>query len=499
MHVKQGQVVVTLEHQDYIRLQQDYLESKTQLEFLEQEYKRQEELARENVNAAKVLQQALSNYNSAKAKEEGLRAQIKMIGLSAETIQKEGIKSIINITTPIAGYVTEVNVNRGKFVNSADVMFKIVDTDHLHAEAQVFEGDIMKLRTGQTMKLKLANETEERIATIYLIGKEISAERTVRVHGHLEKEDPLLIPGMYFAATIETGSSPVPALPEAAVVSYDGVSYIFIQKATNEFGWVEVETGISESGFTHVILPADFDRSAPVVTRGLIHYSAYLKMQKGMTITNLSNSEILIYILGFIAQSLFGARTVVQWVQSERAGRVVSPTWFWIFSLSGSILFLVYGLLRKDVVILVGQTLSFYIYVRNLQLKQVWSKLHVMFRIGIVPIPFVLMGWMWWVTPQNFQHIFRETNFADVALLVGGVGQLLLNLRYLYQWYFSEKARQSLLPLGFWIISAVASLMVVYYGIRRNDPVLLTAQSLGFAVYLRNIWFALHTRAVVKQ
>lgn len=218
-----------------------------------------------------------------------------------------------------------------------------------------------------------------------------------------------------------------------------------------------------------------------------------------MTITNLSNSEILIYILGFIAQSLFGARTVVQWVQSERAGRVVSPTWFWIFSLSGSILFLVYGLLRKDVVILVGQTLSFYIYVRNLQLKQVWSKLHVMFRIGIVPIPFVLMGWMWWVTPQNFQHIFRETNFADVALLVGGVGQLLLNLRYLYQWYFSEKARQSLLPLGFWIISAVASLMVVYYGIRRNDPVLLTAQSLGFAVYLRNIWFALHTRAVVKQ
>ncbi|HNR73498.1 MAG: lipid-A-disaccharide synthase [Bacteroidetes bacterium OLB12] len=216
-------------------------------------------------------------------------------------------------------------------------------------------------------------------------------------------------------------------------------------------------------------------------------------------ITNLSHNEILIYILGFFAQSLFGARTVVQWVQSERAGRVVSPTWFWIFSLSGSILFLVYGLLRKDVVILVGQTLSFYIYVRNLQLKQVWSKLHVIFRILIVPIPFVLMGWTWWVTPQSFQHIFRGTNVADVALLVGGVGQLLLNLRYLYQWYFSEKARQSLLPLGFWIISAVASLMVVYYGIRRNDPVLLTAQSLGFAVYLRNIWFALRTRAVVKQ
>lgn len=281
MRVKQGQVVATLEHQDYIQLQQDYLDSKTQLEFQELEYKRQQELAGENVNAAKVLQQAQSNYFSAKAKEEGLRARLKMIGLSAEAIQKDGIKSIISITTPIAGYVTEVNVNRGKFVNSADVMFKIVDTEHLHAEAQVFEKDVMKLRIGQTMKLVLANETDERIATVYLIGKEISAERTVRVHCHLEKEDPLLIPGMYFAATIETDGSPVPALPEAAVVSFDGVNYIFIQKSKNEFSWTEVETGISESGFTHVILPADFDANATVVTQGAYALLSMLKNAEG--------------------------------------------------------------------------------------------------------------------------------------------------------------------------------------------------------------------------
>ncbi|MBX2895573.1 MAG: efflux RND transporter periplasmic adaptor subunit [Cyclobacteriaceae bacterium] len=277
MQVKQGQVVATLEHQDYIQLQQDYLDSKTQLEFQELEYKRQQELAGENVNATKVLQQAQSNYFSAKAKEEGLRARLKMIGLSAEAIQKDGIKSIISITTPIAGYVTEVNVNRGKYVNSADIMFKIVDTEHLHAEAQVFEKDIMRLRIGQTMKLVLANEKEARIATVYLIGKEISAERTVRVHCHLEKEDPLLIPGMYFTATIEADSSPVQALPETAVVSYDGVHYIFIQKSKNEFNWVEVETGISESGFTHVILPADFDANANVVMQGAFTLLSLLK------------------------------------------------------------------------------------------------------------------------------------------------------------------------------------------------------------------------------
>ena len=281
MRVKQGQVVATLEHQDYIQLQQDYLDSKTQLEFLEVEYKRQQDLASENVNAAKVLQQSKSNYFSAKAKEEGLRARLKLIGLSAEGLQKDGIKSVINIVTPIAGYVTEVNVNRGKYVNSADVMFEIVDTEHLHAEAQVFEKDIMNLRIGQTMMLVLANETQPREATVYLIGKEISSERTVRVHCHLEKEDPTLIPGMYFNAVIETESTAVPALPEAAVVSYDGVSYIFVQKSQNEFDGVEVKTGISESGYTHVILPNGFDVNAAVVTQGAYSLLSMLKNSDG--------------------------------------------------------------------------------------------------------------------------------------------------------------------------------------------------------------------------
>ena len=216
-------------------------------------------------------------------------------------------------------------------------------------------------------------------------------------------------------------------------------------------------------------------------------------------ISQLSGSEILIYLLGFFAQALFGARTVVQWVQSERAGRVVSPTWFWIFSLCGSVLFLVYGLIRQDVIILFGQTISFYIYIRNLQLKQVWHKLHQVLRLVIIPLPFVLMLWAWVIAPQRFQNIFTEMNFASAALLLGGAGQLLLNFRYVYQWYFSEKAQQSLLPLGFWIISALASLMVVYYGIMNNEPVLLVAQGMGFVVYLRNIWFALRTRAVVAQ
>jgi lipid-A-disaccharide synthase-like uncharacterized protein len=71
-------------------------------------------------------------------------------------------------------------------------------------------------------------------------------------------------------------------------------------------------------------------------------------------------------ILGFIAQGLFTARFVVQWIASERAGRSVIPMAFWIFSIAGGALLLIYALYRKDVVFIAGQAFSFFVYARNL-------------------------------------------------------------------------------------------------------------------------------------
>jgi lipid-A-disaccharide synthase-like uncharacterized protein len=209
------------------------------------------------------------------------------------------------------------------------------------------------------------------------------------------------------------------------------------------------------------------------------------------SITQLSWQDLLIYGLGFFAQSLFGARTIIQWIKSEREGRVVSPTLFWIFSICGSFLFLIYGVLRNDFVILFGQTISFYIYIRNLQLKGFWIKLPLMLRGLIFPLPPLLLLWVGLFSPESFEQIFSKADFTDLFIILGSIGQLLLNFRYLYQWYHSEKVNESILPLGFWVISSFASVMVVIYGIYRHDPVLLVAQGLGLIAYIRNIYWSL--------
>jgi lipid-A-disaccharide synthase-like uncharacterized protein len=71
-------------------------------------------------------------------------------------------------------------------------------------------------------------------------------------------------------------------------------------------------------------------------------------------------------VLGFIAQGLFTARFVVQWIASERAGKSVIPFAFWLFSIGGGVLLLVYALYRKDPVFIAGQAFGVFVYLRNL-------------------------------------------------------------------------------------------------------------------------------------
>lgn len=194
-----------------------------------------------------------------------------------------------------------------------------------------------------------------------------------------------------------------------------------------------------------------------------------------------------IYGLGFFAQSLFGARLIVQLFHSERQGKVVSPTIFWQLSLVASFLFLIYGILRDDLVIILGQTLSYFIYIRNLQLKNDWRQIPFVFRVVLFALPFVALGYVVWGGQHNVSAIMAKNDITHPIIFMGAVGQLMLNFRFIYQWYYSEKHKTSLLPLGFWIISTVASVLILIYASYRIDPVLLVAQGMGIFVYVRNM------------
>lgn len=281
--VKKGQRIATIENIEFVQLQQDYLEAMNQLEYAKADFERQQELAKENVNAKKTLQFAKTNYYNWQAKSKGFQEKLKMLNINFSSLEAGNISSSIPIYAPISGYVTEVNVNIGKYVNPSDVLFEIVDTNHLHAELIVFEKDVPKLKIGQKVRFTLANESTERMATIFLIGRKITTNRTIRIHCHIDKEDTELLPGMYLKALVEAGGALVQALPDEAIIDYQGKKYIFVNtngNAPNEayqFRMIEIEVGSSELGYTEVILPDDYKKDLKVVTKGA--YAILSKMK----------------------------------------------------------------------------------------------------------------------------------------------------------------------------------------------------------------------------
>jgi lipid-A-disaccharide synthase-like uncharacterized protein len=198
-------------------------------------------------------------------------------------------------------------------------------------------------------------------------------------------------------------------------------------------------------------------------------------------------NHYLVIAFGFLAQFLFFARTIVQWFKSEQNGKVISPVIYWQLSLFASMLMLTYGILRNDFSIVLGQVLVYSVYVRNLQLKNAWKKMHRITRILAIVIPLLYLGWLIFGQNHNFSSILKNKNVTLFLLIWGSAGQVIFTSRFLYQWIYSEYHNDSVLPLGFWIISTIGSLMIFVYSIPRLDPVLFASHSLGLFMYSRNI------------
>ncbi|MDH6304102.1 lipid-A-disaccharide synthase-like uncharacterized protein [Parabacteroides sp. PF5-5] len=193
--------------------------------------------------------------------------------------------------------------------------------------------------------------------------------------------------------------------------------------------------------------------------------------------------------LGFLAQGLFSARMLIQWVMSEKSGKVVSPMIYWQLSLLASFLLSVYGWLRGDFAIILGQLFSYYIYVWNINAQDGWKKIYLPVRIIILLTPIVAFGMFAFRLEANIGKLF-DGNIPLLWLAFGSLGQIIFSFRFIYQWWYSRSKGESLLPANFWILSLIGSSCIIIYGIFRKDPVLIIGQSVGFFTYSRNLYLA---------
>jgi cobalt-zinc-cadmium efflux system membrane fusion protein len=247
MQVQKGQILMVVEHPEVIQLQQEYLEAQGQMDYLFSDYERQRDLYEKEAGSAKNYQQAKSAYMVTKAKLSGLAMKLEMANVNLNTLRNGQIERTQNIRSPFTGVITKVTANVGAFAEPKDNLLEIIDLKHAHAELTVYEKYLSFLQKEQRVKLQFVDMHTTATAKIYLIGREISAERTVKVHCHFDKLPKDITPGSYLKAEIRAEDQQQFTLPEEAVVQQNGKDVVFIEKAGNFFT-VEIDILMTQDG-----------------------------------------------------------------------------------------------------------------------------------------------------------------------------------------------------------------------------------------------------------
>jgi len=256
--LKKGQTVATVENPEFIEFQREYLEALANNDYLKADFERQQTLNDEQVTSTKVFQKAKSSYLTNKANIQALESTLRLIGINPTTVRNGAISSVVNVYSPINGVVRDVYINTGKYFNPQDVLMDITDASDLHVELKVYEDDIPLIRNGQRIRFRLANAPEKWMeAEVFLIGNNVRQDRSITIHGHLKEHIEDLLPGMFVNAAIEVEAVQLYAVPEEAIVRFEGKHYIFKslgkrkegEQKMNDFEMVEIIKGNEEEGF----------------------------------------------------------------------------------------------------------------------------------------------------------------------------------------------------------------------------------------------------------
>ncbi|MBL7836062.1 MAG: efflux RND transporter periplasmic adaptor subunit, partial [Bacteroidetes bacterium] len=255
----------------------DYLNSGYELEYLEKEFIRQKELFASKAVSDKSFEQAQSAYKMKRTDHLAMGEKLKLIGINPIQLSENNISSTIKIYSPISGFVSQVKVNIGKYIQASEVLFDLVNPEDIHLNMTVFEKDLPFIAIGQKVKAYNNSKPSDIYpCEIILIGQDVSTDRHVEVHCHFEKYNKSLIPGMYMNAEIETQTRQVYVIPESSIVSFQGATYMFYKEGEFNFRMVKVKTGLSESHAVEII-DAEQWAGKQIVTEGAYELLMMLK------------------------------------------------------------------------------------------------------------------------------------------------------------------------------------------------------------------------------
>lgn len=204
-YVAKNAVLATLENPEFITLQQTYLDSHAQTEYLQAEYERQKNLSAEQAASQKKFQQSKADYLSMKSRQDAAAAQLTLLGIHPETLLKNGIQPLLEVKSPMSGYAANVAMNIGKYINPGEALCEVIDKTSPMLCLTTYEKDLADMRVGSPVQFR-ANGMGKQVfhATVISIGQKVDeVNRSLEVYATIKDADSQFRPGMYVTAHIQ--------------------------------------------------------------------------------------------------------------------------------------------------------------------------------------------------------------------------------------------------------------------------------------------------------
>ncbi len=279
-YVKAGAIMVSLEDLEAIKMQQRFLEAKAELKYAEEDFKRQGQLTVEDAASIKKMQDAEARYWSVKARFESLKEQLKILNMDVNAIEKGNIQSQVHMRSPISGYVTMLNGNRGRFVDARTEVYQVVDISQLRAHMQVYQRSISNIQPGMRMQFEVVGVPGTlRETKLKNVGQMLHTdEQSFSVHATIKNDQRKLKPGMKIQGEIFMDEKEYYVIHSEGVVNYEGKSVVFIRQ-DNRFVPVEVTKGPQYEEWIALIDPDEKLLNEEVVLKGAYYLVGQLWTQ----------------------------------------------------------------------------------------------------------------------------------------------------------------------------------------------------------------------------
>ena len=251
--VKKGQVLATVKDPAYVQLQENYLATKAKLSYLQQDLDRQKALLTQEAVSKKSFQQIQADYNTNAIQLKALSEQLKLINIQPENLTTEKMSSLVQLLAPIAGYISKVNINRGKYVTPSDILLEIINPNDIHAAITIYEKDIANFKVGMKGTVTLTQDPVKKYpVSVLAVAHNINEDKTALLHCHFEKIPANVLPGMFLTADMVVETKDAVLIPIVSVQRFQGKDYIFIQSAENVFEVKEIQVIQSNATFVTV-------------------------------------------------------------------------------------------------------------------------------------------------------------------------------------------------------------------------------------------------------